>query len=150
MCTFGREAFALEEGRFGPLRVAAAYAEGKLKKAKPALRAEPLSRAVGLLGEGSVARFFASGPFEGEWSAALGGLLRAATGVAVGARTTRAPAAKGGLVVTAVVLGEYGHAEEDAARRLGVPRLATPVVRPARPRAWAASRWRVVRRCARC
>lgn len=119
MCTFGREAFALEEGRFGPLRVAAAYAEGKLKKAKPALRAEPLARAVGLLGEGSVARFFASGPFEGEWSAALGGLLRAATGVAVGARTTRHPAAKGGLVVTAVVLGEYGHAQEDAARRLG-------------------------------
>ena len=117
LVTFGREGFGLETGRFGPLRVAELYAEGKLRKAKPALRASPLARAAELLGTDTAARFFAAGPFEGEWESALGGLLRASTGVGLALRTARGG---GGRVnAVAVVLGAFQKAPEDAARRFG-------------------------------
>jgi len=117
LVTFGREAFGLETGRFGPLRVAELFAQGKLHKAKPALRAAPLDRAAALLGDGAAARFFAAGPFEGEWENALGGLLRASTGVAVSLRTARGGG--GHVKAVVVVLGAFEKAPEDAARRFG-------------------------------
>jgi hypothetical protein len=117
LVTFGREAFALETGRFGPLRVAELFAQGKLHKAKPALRAAPLDRAAALLGDGAAARFFAAGPFEGEWENALGGLLRASTGVALSLRTARG--GHGHVKAVVVVLGAFEKAPEDAARRFG-------------------------------
>ncbi len=83
VCTMGRSAVLLEEGTLGPLRAAVAFAQGKLKRTKPALRTRPLDRIAELLGEAPL-RFFAPGPFEGEWSKAAGGLLAAAT--AFGAR----------------------------------------------------------------
>ena len=43
------------------------FARGKLHRALPALRAEPLARAAALLGDAPV-RAFAPGPFEGEWA----------------------------------------------------------------------------------
>lgn len=117
LVTFGREAVAFETGRFGPLRVAELYAQGKLHRAKPALRAEPLARAAALLGDGAAARFFAAGPFEGEWENALGGLLRASTGVGLALRTTRG--GRGHLKAVAVVLGAFEKAPEDAGHRFG-------------------------------
>jgi hypothetical protein len=62
-----------------------AFAEGKLKRTKPALHTRPLDRVAELLGEAPL-RFFAPGPFEGEWGKAAGGLLAAAS--AFGARAT--------------------------------------------------------------
>ncbi len=122
LCTFGTEAFALETGRGGPLKVAELYALGKLHKSKPALLAEPLVHAAELLGP-AAARFFVEGPFEGEWEDALGGLLKAATGigVAVGtpARTGATASTRGHLRVSAVVLGAFDHARDEAARRFG-------------------------------
>ncbi len=116
LVTFGRTALGLEVGRFGPLRVAELYAQGKLHKAKPALKAAPLDRIAALLGP-SEARFFAAGPFEGEWEKALGGLLRASTGMGVGVKTK--PGGRGRLDVVLVVLGGFEKAPEDAARRFG-------------------------------
>jgi len=117
LCTFGSAAFALETGKAGPLKVAELYALAKLHKAKPALLAAPLDQAAALLGP-AAARAFVVGPFEGEWERALGGLLRAATavGVAVG---TNGPTKKGQLRVSAVVLGAFDHAKDDAARTFG-------------------------------
>lgn len=80
----GRQAVALEQGRFGPLRAAEYFARGKLRRALPALRAEPLARAAALLGDAPV-RAFAPGPFEGAWGRGLGGLLAGATAAAAAA-----------------------------------------------------------------
>ena len=49
---------------------------------RPALRSDPLAAAAELVGPAPL-RFFAPGPFEGEWSSGLGGLLRASTAIAV-------------------------------------------------------------------
>ncbi len=83
VCTLGRSAALLEEGTLGPVRAAVAFAQGKLKRTKPALHTRPLDRVAELLGDAPL-RFFAPGPFEGEWSKAAGGILAAAT--AFGAR----------------------------------------------------------------
>jgi hypothetical protein len=85
LAILGREGVALEQGRFGPLRAAEAFARGKLRRALPALRAEPLAKAAALLGDAPL-RAFAPGPFEGSWGKGLGGLLAATT--AAGAAAT--------------------------------------------------------------
>jgi hypothetical protein len=112
---FGRDAFALERGRFGPLRATEAFAQGKLKRAKPALRDVPLARAAELVGEAPL-RAFAPGPFEGEWAAGLGGLLKASTAAALAVRT-RGDAGKGRVDVTLVLTGAWG-ADDAAPGRL--------------------------------
>ncbi len=117
LVTFGREAVGLESGRFGPLRIAELYAQGKLHKAKPALQSEPLARIAALLGDDAALRFFAVGPFEGEWEGALGGLLRASTGIGISLASR--PGGNGQLRAVGVVLGDYDKAPEDAARRFG-------------------------------
>ncbi len=115
---FGREAFALERGRFGPLRATEAFAQGKLKRAKPALRDVPLARAAELVGDAPF-RAFAPGPFEGEWAAGLGGLLKASTAAAVAARPrSDAGATKGRVDVTLVLTGAWGDDADAASARL--------------------------------
>ncbi len=113
LATFGREAVALEAGRFGPLRAFEAFSEGKLKRSRPAIAQEPL---VGLaerrLPPGELLAL-APGPFEGEWKGALGGLLGACTGaglsVALAGKTLR---------VRLVLLGAFGNDAPAAAERL--------------------------------
>ncbi|HEY8089365.1 MAG TPA: hypothetical protein VIF09_16005, partial [Polyangiaceae bacterium] len=115
----GGEGIAVERGRLGPLRAALYFAGGKLKRARPALRAEPLASAAALLGDAPV-RAFAPGPFAGEWSAGLGGLLRAAT--ALGLAVTAEPrpgAGEGALRARAVLCGAWGGDAPAAAQRLG-------------------------------
>ncbi len=63
VAVFGREGVGIEHGGLGPLRAAIYFAQGRLKRSLPALRAEPLSAAAALLGEAPV-RAFAPGPFE--------------------------------------------------------------------------------------
>ncbi len=116
IAVFGREAVALEVGRLGPLKVAELFAQGKLKRSKPALHAEPLARASELLGPAEI-RAFAPGPFEGEWAAALGGLLRASTGLGLAVRNAQKGTAK--LAVTGVVLGAFDDDSDAAGKRLG-------------------------------
>jgi len=118
LAMLGRDAVMLERGHLGPLRAAIAFAEGKLHRALPALRAEPLQRAAALLGD-APARAFAPGPFEGEWASGLGGLLRASTAAAVsmwphGASET----GTANLFFRVVLLGAWGDDAPAAADRL--------------------------------
>jgi hypothetical protein len=113
---FGHEAVALEQGRFGPLRAAEYFAQGRLKRARPALLAEPLMRAATLLGDAPL-RAFAPGPFAGDLGRGLGGLLGAATAVA-GAATPVDHDPDGALALRFVVTGAWGADAAAAADRL--------------------------------
>ncbi|HEX3343339.1 MAG TPA: hypothetical protein VHS09_02150, partial [Polyangiaceae bacterium] len=114
-----------ERGHFGPLRAAGYFARGLLKRAQPALRAEPLVRVARLLGD-APARAFAPGPFEGAWGAGLGGLLRATTAAGASLHVTeRAPGAggpgtggAGALVLQLVLAGAGGPDAPRASERL--------------------------------
>jgi hypothetical protein len=118
LAIFGVEAVGLERGRFGPLRVAELFAEGKLKRASPALRAEPLVHLAELLGDAPV-RAFAPGPFQGELQSAAGGLLGACTAVGASARVVGGSATSTvGLAVHAVLLGAWGADADAASERL--------------------------------
>ncbi len=111
---FGRELVALEQGRRGPIRAAEAFAQGKLRRASPALRAASLARAAELVGDAPV-RAFAPGPFEGEIAQGLGGLMRASTAVAASARFAGAPAK---IALRIVLTGAWGKDAPAAAERL--------------------------------
>jgi hypothetical protein len=90
---FGTGAVGIERGSFGPLRTAAYFAQGRLHRALPALRAEPLQSAAAALGSDFLAlRAFLPGPFGGSLAGGLGGLLSASTAMAVGLRSAPVPA----------------------------------------------------------
>lgn len=115
---FGSDAVGLERGHFGPLRAAIYFAQGKLKRALPALRANPLARVAALLGDAPL-RAFAPGPFTEEWATGLGGLLRATTAMAASATPTSWPTGAAALRVHAVLAGAWGVDASTAAARLG-------------------------------
>lgn len=115
LAIFGRDAVALERGRFGPLKAAAAFAQAKLKRAKPALRDVPLARAAELLGDAPL-RAFAPGPFDGEWANGLGGLMKASTSASVAVRPHEG--AKARVDVRLVLTGAWER-DDAAAGRLG-------------------------------
>ncbi len=117
VAVFGNEGAAVERGQPGPLQAAIYFAEGKLKRARPALRADPLSSAAARLGEAPL-RVFAPGPFEGQWSVGLGSLLRATTAVGA-ARPPLAAKPAGAATLTLVLLGAWGVDAGEAAARLG-------------------------------
>ena len=117
VAVFGFEAVGVERGRFGPLRAAELFAQGKLKRASPALRAPPLAHLAELLGDADV-RAFAPGPFTGELERAAGGLLAATTAAGIGARSAAGPAGHGGVAFHVVLLGDWGADAAPAARRL--------------------------------
>jgi hypothetical protein len=110
---FGSEAVGFERGRLGPLRTAVYFAEGKLRRAEPALRSPPLDALSARLGDAPV-RGFAPGPFEGSWGAGLAGLLGAATA----AGGTLQPHPAGAVVLRGVLLGAWGAEAGAAADRL--------------------------------
>jgi hypothetical protein len=110
---FGHDAVGLEWGTLGPLQAAVYFAEGRLKRSLPALRAQPLAAAAARLGEGPL-RAFAPGPFQGPWAHGLGGLLGAATAAALRIGGTEARA----LSVRLVLTGAWGVDAPAAADRL--------------------------------
>ncbi len=123
---FGRDAVAMEQGRFGVLRASQAFALGKLKRAAPALRGRALAGVVERLGEAPL-RVLAPGPFEGEAAKGLGGLLGASTALGVAARVpSREDLAVRGvgakvttpIHVRVVLLGAWGADGPKAAERL--------------------------------
>jgi hypothetical protein len=113
VAVFGVEAVGLESGRLGPLRAAEYFARGKLKRVKPALHADPLAQAAAELGDAPL-RAFAPGPFAGEWSAGLGGLL----GAAAAAAASLTPLPAGSVAVRVVLTGAWGADGPAAAARL--------------------------------
>jgi hypothetical protein len=116
---FGQEVVALERGKLGPLRAAEAFATGRLKRAKPALRTDPLTRAAELLGDAPL-RVFAPGPFEGDLDQAFGGLLRAVAAVCASASPAGAtPEGHAKLRMKLALLGAWGADAPRAAERVG-------------------------------
>lgn len=121
----------MEQGRFGPLGVATYFAQGRLRRSRPALHDEPLEAAATRLGEAPI-RAFAPGPFEGAWAAGWGGLLGASTAAAIalhpqtatGARPSggvRGPegAERVALAVRIVLMGAWSNDGAAAAERMG-------------------------------
>jgi hypothetical protein len=111
---FGRELVALEQGPTGPLRAAEAFAQGKLRRAAPALRSAALKQTAAVLGDAPL-RVFAPGPFEGAAAEGFGGLLRASTSLAASAKFAGPPAR---IAVRLVVTGAWGSDGPAAAERL--------------------------------
>jgi hypothetical protein len=135
VAVFAREAVAIEHGRLGPLRPAVLFAEGKLQRTQPAVRAEPLAalfaRLQGAPLSSQVAfAFYAPGPFAEPWAAGVGGLLRATTAAAItgacmpagtppaGGATEASGATCAGLRVRAVLGGSWGSDAAPAGERL--------------------------------
>jgi hypothetical protein len=117
VATFGREAVGIEFGGLGPLQAAIYFAQGRLKRSLPALRAEPLAMAAARLGAAPV-RAFAPGPFDGDWAGGFGGLLGAATAVA--ARLRADDGGQGGgdpLRLQLLLPGAWGADAPAAAKR---------------------------------
>lgn len=116
---FGREVIGVESGRFGPLRSAEFFAEEKLKRASPALHAEPFASASAFVGDAPF-RAFAAGPFEAPWKNGFGGLLRASTAVALSVKPARSDAAHDGdrIDVTLALFGSWGDDATAAEARL--------------------------------
>ena len=118
LVVFAREAVALEQGRSGPVRAAEAFAQGKLRRASPALRGGPLTRAAQLAGDGPI-RAFAPGPFEGEIAQGLGGLMRASTAIGVTATfESGEPNARARIRIRIVLTGAWGKDAPAASERL--------------------------------
>ncbi len=119
LALLGTGAFALEQGRLDRVRAVELFAEGRLKKAAPALKTALLARAAELVGDAPL-RAFAPGPFDGE-ARSLGGLLVATTAVAVAVRFPPARAAAGTVTpaeVRLALLGAWGDDGPAAAARL--------------------------------
>lgn len=116
---FGPEMIGVEKGRFGPLRVAELFAQEKLKRAAPALRAEPLASAAAFLSDAPL-RAFAAGPFEGIWKKGFGGLLGASTAVAISIKPTQSDSMHDGdtFAITLALFGSWGDDSAAAGARL--------------------------------
>jgi hypothetical protein len=113
LAVFGEQAAGWERGRCGILRVASLFAEGRLRRALPALKAEPLASAAAAIRDAPI-RAFAPGPFDGEFARGLGGLLRATTAVAA----TVQPRAEAELLCHIALMGAWGQDAPAAADRL--------------------------------
>lgn len=111
-----REGMAFEHGQLGPLRAAVYFAQGRLRRSAPALRAEPLASVASALGEAPL-RVFAPGPFEGQWAHGAAGLLGASTAVGVAVRPM-VSARGGGVSLRIVLTGGWGQDAAVAAQRL--------------------------------
>jgi hypothetical protein len=112
----GAETGAGGAGDVGPLRAAIYFAQGRLRRSLPALRAEPLASAAALT-RGAPLRMFAPGPFEGEWTRGLAGLLRATTALAVAAEPASGPP-RAAIRARLLLLGGWGADAPSAAERL--------------------------------
>jgi len=106
---------AVSVGSALPARIVELYARSKLKKSPTALRGSALSSLPVAELETAPLRFYAPGPFTGEWTTGARGLLAAATAVGVAVR----PASEGNLSVVLVIAGAFGGSEGDPATRAG-------------------------------
>ncbi len=94
-------------------RIVEAFARKQLRESRPALDGAALSTLPKRL-ERSPIRFYAPGPFEGQWRVGARGLLSAATALAV----TADPVAPGKVRVAVVLAGGWSPPSEDAERHL--------------------------------
>ncbi|MEZ4295188.1 MAG: hypothetical protein R3B70_09455 [Polyangiaceae bacterium] len=97
----------------GPARVAALFAEQKLKSAHTALAVDPIRSLAAKLGPAPRSAF-APGPFEGDLARGLRGLLGAATGIGGVLR----PSVRQGFFVTLAVSGDFATSSGPAGSEL--------------------------------
>jgi hypothetical protein len=104
---------AISVGSPTPARVVELFALGKLKRSPRAFKGSALkSLPIDEL-ERAPARFYAPGPFEGEWVLGARGLLRTATALGVAAHP-----AGGRIQFTVVIAGDFNDPKGDPATRL--------------------------------
>ncbi len=108
----GGSVVAFETGEPGLLRVAVAFARGRLKRARPALSAEPLASLARRLGDAPL-RFFALNPARDPWPKGARGLLERA--LAAGLVASPAPE---GLKVRGAAAGTWDNPPSSALGRL--------------------------------
>ncbi len=94
-----------EAGRLGPLRVAHLFAQGALKKVKPAATLEPLATLRKFAGDAPL-RWYALGPFEGAQASAVAGLLGACTGLTLA--IVPLPGLPARIEIRCAMLGTFG------------------------------------------
>lgn len=104
---------AVAVGDPSPVRVAEGFALGRLRRSPSALRGSALKTLPAHL-ERAPLRFYAPGPFEGEWARAARGLL--SRSFAVGFAAT--PTAGGVLDVCVVVAGDFADLGAEAEPRI--------------------------------
>jgi hypothetical protein len=95
---------AVSVGSSLPARIAGLYALGRLKKSPAAFEGAALSTLPLAELEKAPARFYAPGPFAGEWAKGAHGLLSRALAAGIAVK----PAAGGHLAVTLVLAGDFG------------------------------------------
>jgi len=105
---------ALSVGSSLPARVAQLYALGKLDKSPPALRGAALSALPLAELETAPVRFYAPGPFAGEWAQGARGLLATAVAAGIAVR----PAAGARIAVDVAVAGDFRSLSADPAQLL--------------------------------
>jgi hypothetical protein len=133
VAVFGHQAVAIEHGQLGPLRPAVLFAEGKLQRALPAMRAEPLAALFARLQDAPppppvALAFYAPGPFAEPWASGLGGLLRATTAAAVAATCAATSPRPGGGAQLASGGGTRPDGGAQLAGGAGCPGLRVRVV----------------------
>jgi hypothetical protein len=112
----GRDVVAFQIGGAaarGPARIAALFAEGKLKRSPTLLAEDPLKALEARLGPAPL-RALALGPFEGELARGARGLLAGATAIGGTVR----PSAREALLVVVAVAGDFGQSGAAASHEL--------------------------------
>lgn len=116
LALLGREAFVYQVGgspNAGPARIAALYAEQKLKRSPTALAPDVMKRLSEHLGPAPL-RAFAPGPFEGELARGARGLLAGSEALGAAVR----PSAREGLGLSIAVAGDFSRSAQDASNEL--------------------------------
>lgn len=116
LALLGRDTFIYQSGgslQKGPARIAALYAEQKLKRSPTVLAQEPLLSLAQRLGPAPLMAL-APGPFEGELARGARGLLRAAVALGMAVR----PSAREGLGLFVALSGDFSENAQAAAEEL--------------------------------
>lgn len=116
LTVIGADVIGLQQGGHasrGPARIAALYAEDRLKKSPTALAEEPLKSLAARFGSAPVIAL-SPGPFEGELARGARGLLQGATAIGAAAR----PSAREGLAVSVAVAGDFSTSGAPASKEL--------------------------------
>ncbi|HEU4405116.1 MAG TPA: hypothetical protein VFS43_07485 [Polyangiaceae bacterium] len=109
----GGSVVAFETGQPGLLRAAIAFARGRLKRARPALSAEPLASLARRLGDAPL-RLYAVNPAREPWPKGAHGLLERA----IAAGLVAAPSPDGSLRVRGALAGTWDDPPSSALGRL--------------------------------
>jgi hypothetical protein len=116
LVVIGRDIAGFQQGGSlsrGPARIAALYAEGKLKRSPTVLAEEPLRSLDARFGDAPF-RAFARGPFEGELARGIRGLLAGATAAGIAAR----PSVREGILVAIAITGDFSTSADAASQAL--------------------------------